>query len=424
MISVNIAIELLGGVISVVLFISLLVSGDMKTREGGIFGCILGMQMLILLSDAFSWALVGNAAPWARGVVVAINLIIFTAGIAVQALFMEYLMGCVYRQGRRASYIPVWFNLVLCLAMETLVIVSQFTGGVYWIGEVNQFHVGPWYGMFATLMAGAYLTIGVTALCHYRALKRRDTSVFVAFTAMMMAANQAEAFYSDIMISYVMSVVATLMVFVNIQVKKTERLQLDMVEMRVAAMLSQIQPHFLYNALVAIERLCVKDPKQAQSAVASFSAYLRGNLDSLAYHEPISFEKELEHVRVYLSLEERRFGSRLRVEYDIAVQGFFLPALTLQTIVENAVQHGVSQRVEGGTVRIRTRDGGDCWLVIVEDDGVGFAPEAQMDDGRTHVGLENTRSRLAAMSGGHLEIESELDRGTTVRLLIPKEGRT
>lgn len=421
MIAVNIAIELLGGVISVVLFSSLLLSGDMKTREGGIFGGILGIQMLILFSDAFSWTLVGSAAPWARITVTVINFVIFTGGIAEQVLFMAYLIVCIGGRRRFATRFPAYLNALLCLMMEGLVIASQFTGIVYSIDAASGFHVGPWYWLFAALMAGAYMSFGGTALYHRRTLKLRDTCVFLTFTAIMLMANLVELYYSDLMISYVASVIATLMVYVNIQAKKAERMKLEMAETRVAVMLSQIQPHFLYNALVAIERLCVNNPRQAQSAVASFSTYLRGNLDSLSLRAPIPFTKELEHVRVYLSLEERRFGERLRIEYDIQAQDFLLPALTLQNIVENAVHHGVTQRVEGGTVRIRTRDGGRAWEIIVEDDGVGFDPDALPEIEHARVGLENVRSRLAAMSGGHLEIESEPGRGTTVRLFIPKE---
>ena len=93
-------------------------------------------------------------------------------------------------------------------------------------------------------------------------------------------------------------------------------LEREISEINMTLMLSQIQPHFLYNALNTIKYLTKKDPKRAEEAIVKFSSYLRANMDSLTQKEPISFIKELEHVRNYIDIEQLRFGERLNVEYS------------------------------------------------------------------------------------------------------------
>ncbi len=104
-------------------------------------------------------------------------------------------------------------------------------------------------------------------------------------------------------------------------------------EMKSRIMLSQMQPHFLYNCLNTIYYLCGSDPKKAQEAVSDFSDYLRANMDSLRKDGLVSFREELQHVKKYLSLEAVRYGDGLKVKYDLETDDFALPVLTLQPIV-------------------------------------------------------------------------------------------
>jgi sensor histidine kinase YesM len=203
--------------------------------------------------------------------------------------------------------------------------------------------------------------------------------------------------------------------------EKITELENELLQNQISLMLSQIRPHFLYNSLVAIQELCLIDPEVASEAVSEFSTYLRGNIDSLSIKNPVPFEKELRHVETYLSLEKRRFGKKLNVVYDISARDFFLPALTLQPVVENAVRHGVTKREEGGTVTIRS-EGRETQIVItVIDDGVGFNADGNYGQGdRLHVGIDNVRSRLASMCRGTLSIESKQGTGTTVVITIPR----
>ena len=202
---------------------------------------------------------------------------------------------------------------------------------------------------------------------------------------------------------------------------RTKEMETELKDKSIAVMISQIQPHFLYNSLNSIAELCVVDPKRAEKATINFSRYLRGNMGALNEKKPIEFEDELSHLNHYIELEKLRYGDDLQFEYDIKEQAFTLPALTVQPLVENAVNHGIRYHKMKGKVKIASYSDEDNYYVAIEDDGVGFDPEAKLDDGRKHVGIANVKYRLEVLCGGSVDIKSQKGHGTVVTIRIPKE---
>lgn len=200
-----------------------------------------------------------------------------------------------------------------------------------------------------------------------------------------------------------------------------EKMQYEMLQMQISLMTSQIQPHFLYNSLTSIAQLCEKNPSKAKYATIDFADYLRRNMLTLKEKSPVPFESELKHLKTYISLEKMRFGDELNVVYNIKATGFYIPALTVQPLVENAVKHGVGMKEEGGTVRISSYESETHFIVEVNDDGVGFDTSRVTDDGKTHIGMMNVRNRLESMCSGTLKITSEKGKGTKAVIKIPKE---
>ena len=199
---------------------------------------------------------------------------------------------------------------------------------------------------------------------------------------------------------------------------RAAKLEKELEDSRIAIMLSQIKPHFLYNVLNTIYHLYRKEPETAQDAVSSFAEYLRCNMLSIEKSEPIPFSEEYQHIQTYLSLEQIRFRGKLDVIYDVEVTDFKLPPLTVEPLVENAVKHGVTKKRGGGSVTVSTRRTDECVLVTVADTGVGFDPNTYMDDGKPHVGIRNVRDRLEKMVGGSLSITST-ESGTVAVVTIP-----
>ena len=203
---------------------------------------------------------------------------------------------------------------------------------------------------------------------------------------------------------------------------RAAKLEKELEDSRIAIMLSQIKPHFLYNVLNTIFHLYRKEPETAQEAVSSFAEYLRCNMLSIEKSEPIPFAEEYQHIQTYLSLEQIRFRGKLDVIYDVEVTDFKLPPLTVEPLVENAVKHGVTKKRGGGSVTVSTHRTDEGVLITVADTGVGFDPNTYMEDGKPHVGIRNVRERLQNMVGGSLSITST-ENGTVAVVTIPaKEG--
>ena len=193
----------------------------------------------------------------------------------------------------------------------------------------------------------------------------------------------------------------------------------ELKDSRISIMLSQIQPHFIYNTLGTIERMCLKDPQQAFDLVRNFSLYLRGNFSELNSVIPIRFAEELKHVEHYVNIEKVRFPD-MNIEYDVETMDFVLPALSVQPLVENAIKHGLMRLESGGTVMIRSYETPTHFCVEVKDDGVGFDTSLPIEE-KKHVGLSNIRGRLKAMVNGELTVDSQIGNGTCAVIWIPKE---
>ncbi len=204
--------------------------------------------------------------------------------------------------------------------------------------------------------------------------------------------------------------------------KRASELENELTQNKIKMVISQIQPHFLYNAISTIRALCTRNPNEARNALDYFAKYLRANMDSLSTEGCIPFSKELDHVKSYLYIEKLRFGKLLNIEYNIETTEFVCPPLSLQTVAENAVKHGLLAKKEGGTLKITTKENDLSYEIIVEDDGVGFDMTKPLDNGRSHVGLANTRQRIAGLCNGTLNVGSRLGVGTTITIILPKEA--
>lgn len=221
------------------------------------------------------------------------------------------------------------------------------------------------------------------------------------------------------------SMMVSLLVFVSYIISNIRKSQIlveqekKLAQSRLDVALSQIQPHFLYNSLNSIYHLIDIDPEKAQNMVSEFSDYLRMNLSTIGSGRLIPFETEMQHIRTYLALEKIRFGDDLEVHEDIRCDQFFVPPLSIQPLVENAVKHGICQKEDGGSVTISAWQGNKGWLVCVSDDGVGFDADDMQPSTSSHIGLENTAERLRTMCNATLTIESKPGAGTTATVFFP-----
>lgn len=425
--SLHIALLLWGCIFSLIAALCMFMSRNFEHTKRR---WMLAMQLscaALMLNDALAWGFRGIPGTAASAAVHISNYLVFTLSDVLLLLFHGYVC-CYLFEGRTGARPRVRIHLGYGIAVLgiVLVAVSQFTGLYYTIDAANLYHRSARYALSVCLPICGML-VDLTLLIQYRAnISRLIFVSMLSYIALPLLGAVGLLFYYGISLTNLAICVSMILMFVVAMIEQNRHLaqkEQEAADLRISLMLSQIAPHFIYNTLTTIQGLCTIDPPAAKETVGEFAGYLRGNLDSLSEKNPIPFARELEHVRCYLVIEQKRFGERVDVIYDIHETDFYIPALTLQPLVENAVKHGLCKKEEGGTVQITTnKKFGKGVEVIVRDDGVGFDP-ARIETSRSHVGLSNVRTRLERMCGGSLTVESIPGTGTTVTVFLPdREG--
>jgi len=208
--------------------------------------------------------------------------------------------------------------------------------------------------------------------------------------------------------------------------KKLEQQQLRLNEARLAALSRQINPHFLFNTLNSVTSLIRLDPHQARQMVVKLSKILRRLLRRQDNLTPL--REELSFIDDYLAIEMARFGDKLHFvkDTDPATLDLLVPSMLLQPLVENSVRHGLSSKVDGGTIRVRSRLMGNRLQILVEDDGVGI-PEAKLAtlfEQGIGIGVSNVNERLKVLFGEEYKmwIDSRPGEGTSTGIEIPEQA--
>jgi two-component system, LytTR family, sensor kinase len=205
--------------------------------------------------------------------------------------------------------------------------------------------------------------------------------------------------------------------------KKLEEQEKALMQARVDALISQINPHFLFNTLNTVSSLVRFDPDTARQVVLKLSNILRRRLKTQVHFVP--FKQELDFIDDYLDIEVVRFGREkleIRKEIDPDAMEMIVPNMILQPLVENAIRHGIGPKIEGGTITIRATRSNGRLAIEVSDDGVGIPPEKQHEVFDSGIGISNVRERLKVLYGQEFSfhIESRVGQGTSIRLEIPE----
>lgn len=212
----------------------------------------------------------------------------------------------------------------------------------------------------------------------------------------------------------------------QLDLAELDRTRARSAEAEVRALRAQISPHFIFNSLTAIASFVRTDPDRARELLLDFADFTRYSFRSHGRYTTLA--EELKSIEQYLLLEQARFGDRLQVKLrvDPEVLGVKIPFLCIQPLVENAVQHGLEGRPEGGTIALSARDRGAECRITIEDDGVGNDPavirRSLAGEPGDHVGLANVDERLRTAFGDDygLVVETGPMAGTLVSLRVPK----
>ena len=187
---------------------------------------------------------------------------------------------------------------------------------------------------------------------------------------------------------------------------------------------TQIKPHFLYNTLNTIIGLSYDDEEKTRDALQHLAIYFRAKLDYRGQHLLTMLEDEVELVQSYLAIEQIRFGDRLTIEYDIdeTIEAY-IPSMTIQPLVENAVQHGISKQKHGGTIHLAIEREFPNIKITIEDNGIGIPLEKQQEllDGKNNrIGFTNPLKKLTLIKGATFQLDSVEGKGTKITIRLPE----
>lgn len=221
------------------------------------------------------------------------------------------------------------------------------------------------------------------------------------------------------------------------EIKDKARLKALLKEMELKALQSQVNPHFLFNTLSAItESALIEGADKTLSMVEKISGMLRYSLTS--FHKEVKLEDELEMVRRYIYLQSQRFGDRIKFQIDLPenIPLIYMTCMTIQPIVENAIIHGLEQKVEGGTIKISLKEEDKNLIIQIKDDGIGINKEVlkklfDENNQRNHtghttgIGINNVYERLKIYfeQENLLLIDSEVNVGTCVTIVLPRTNK-
>jgi two-component system, LytTR family, sensor kinase len=204
---------------------------------------------------------------------------------------------------------------------------------------------------------------------------------------------------------------------------KLQEQQRMLLQARMEALQSQINPHFLFNTLNTVSSLVRFDPDTARDIIVKLASILRRLLRT---HESfVRLREEVEFIDDYLDIEVVRFGrDKLRVvkELDPDTLEAVVPSMLLQPLVENSIKHGLSPKVDGGSITLRSRMEDGLLMIEVADDGVGLAYDGgPVENSSTGIGLTNVAGRLKVLYGdsARMTVSSRETEGTIVRLRLP-----
>ena len=212
----------------------------------------------------------------------------------------------------------------------------------------------------------------------------------------------------------------SLLISTQLELSSVENLKTMAKEAELKALQTQINPHFLFNALHTTSFFVRKDPNKAREIIIDLSTYLRYNLENSCKLVPL--EMELEQVKAYFNIEKARFGDKisLNIDVDENVKNINIPSLIIQPLVENSIKHGLLKKREGGFVNIIAKKENKGCLITIEDNGVGIDQKIidNLDDRiDKNIGLKNVHNRIKLIYGKGLVVE-KLETGTKISFYI------
>ena len=390
---------------------TVLIDPYLKKNNRRVMLIVIALCFVLIVQNLWEYELsIGPARPRYRTVLA-------ICGYSIRPVFLILFLYIV-QPGKKH-----WYCWALAGVNAAVNCTALFSGVCFTITEDNHYISGPLgdAALYVSVILMVYLFI--QSIRNYRESKKLEKWIPLIVTAMIVVSValdfrvHSEVDQSISFLTYAI-VAGSVFYYIWLHLQFVREHERDlMASQRIQIMMTQIQPHFLFNALNTIRALYAKDPPLADRTLENFSTYFRQNLESLSHSDLVPISKELEHTRLYAEIEMLRFPN-VRVEYCIEDEQFDIPALTIQPLVENAIRHGVRSRKDG-LVTVSTARNGNMHQITIRDNGVSFDLQQKKASQELQISIQNVKDRLEHMCGGEMMFSSEMGKGTCVTLLIP-----
>ena len=268
----------------------------------------------------------------------------------MEVLFFYFYLSSYTNMQFKAKKVVDWINIILFCLIVISDVVNIFTH--MYFTSVDGVYKRETFMFFAQTYQFVILAASFVLVIFDKSLNVREKIGFSIYVFLPAISIVVQNFMPGYAIAYASLLLAVEILFLFLNVEKNIKIENDEKKLKdanIKIMMSQIQPHFVYNTLSSISTLIPLDPDKAQKALDDFTSYLRMNFSSLTETRLVSFADELKHIKTYVELEKMRFNDRLNVVYDIRTTNFDVPPLSVQPIVENAIKHGILKKIEGIT---------------------------------------------------------------------------
>ncbi len=326
-----------------------------------------------------------------------------------------------FTQARR-GYIVTW-EFALTTALADWYLCAVLSIPTLWLARRYHFEPGRWRRGLAIHLAASTLfaVLWVVLRVLVEMLRSRD-HLPIFYFGEMFHWTLVRSFYFNLLVYWVIVGASHgAEYYRRYRERELRAIELEklLVQARLQALQAQINPHFLFNTLNSISSLMHRDVDAADRMLVRLSGLLRLALENVETQQ-VPLGDELEFLRLYLEIEQVRFGARLEVKFDVPAELLDAPVpnLLLQPLVENAIKHGIAPRKQGGRVEVRARQEGPELALAVKDNGTGSSAKSGSGGG---LGLANTRARLEHLYGERQQFEfgPEPEGGFEVRVRIP-----
>ncbi len=431
---INLNAQIWGVVMLMTIFICLHFPKVKHRKIDHYYSQMLLMDSALLTCEIIALLFRGRPGMGSRIVLTISNFLSFFFSNHFAMIFLYYQNEYIVQRIHR-GFSAAWFRAmrIMFILSVGLLVVNVFCPFAYHIDEQNLYERLDLYAL-VHLYYYIIIVIGLGQLIiNRKKLKRWEFWSFMTLYAAPVVAEIVVTFIYGIVFSEIAVVSSMISMYVLLEAeygRNVEYIEQKYMENQIEVMMSQIGPHFVFNALNTIEYLCNVESEDAPKAIAHFTDYLRVNMESISADKLVPLKKELDHVKNYIYIEQLRFPN-IEVIFDTKYQDFMIPPLTLQPIVENSIKHGLRRKKDGGVIVIRTEKRSGDYVIMVEDNGIGFDTEAlndqwevkERDKGyhRSHVGLQNIKNRLEMICGGVCTMESDPGKGTIVTITIPQD---